>query len=733
MPIARFQMPDGRIGRFEVPDGTTPDAAQSMIESNYEALIPKDSAPKQDIAGPSLARTALDQGLQGATFGFSDEPMDAIGALFAKYTPEALGGNPELFKDQSIGDIYGQARNLSKDRLQQEVQQNPFTSIASNIAGGLLTGGAGATTKAGSAVANSLRTGNAASRIIKGALAGSASGGLYGAGSADDGNRLEGAEQGAAYGGVVGGAIPAVSAAGGAIKNAILPNVSDPITAALAQKALDEGIPLRRSQISDSRVAQGIASVTKDIPFSGAGAFADKQTTAFNKAVLAKAGIDAEKATPAILSDAADDFNKKFSSIIGKTTVNIDTAALDDLGKIEQEASKRYGADGRKLVGSYIDDVLSSGGKIDGQTYQNTRSQLGKMAKAKGASDPFMAGLLKNIQSTLDDAALRSLPSAEQQQWQEVRQQYGAFKTIQKAMNSTSGQAAIGNISPAALASAAKTGNPNYARGAGELNDLARIGGRFVRDNVPNTGTAQRLMTYGALGSAGTAAALNPAILVAALKAIGTSAAFNAADTSQSLVRNAIKGNAGRAVSPLLSIPAGAAAAAIHGTPETTAPLKIAARPKQNPSLVDRFAQAESAGNPNAVNPDSTSTASGLLGFTNGTWKRMVAKYGYENGVKLSDKNDPGAQKLMAQALIDENRPKLASSLGREPTDGELYLAHFAGADGAKRLLAASENTPAARVLPQAAQQPGNKSIFYDGKRLRSVGEVVQLLENKVN
>lgn len=31
MPVARYQMPDGRIARFEVPDGTTPEQAQSMI------------------------------------------------------------------------------------------------------------------------------------------------------------------------------------------------------------------------------------------------------------------------------------------------------------------------------------------------------------------------------------------------------------------------------------------------------------------------------------------------------------------------------------------------------------------------------------------------------------------------------------------------------------------------------------------------------------------------------
>ena len=30
MPVARFQLQDGRIGRFEVPDGTTPEQAQSV-------------------------------------------------------------------------------------------------------------------------------------------------------------------------------------------------------------------------------------------------------------------------------------------------------------------------------------------------------------------------------------------------------------------------------------------------------------------------------------------------------------------------------------------------------------------------------------------------------------------------------------------------------------------------------------------------------------------------------
>lgn len=37
MPVARFQMPDGRIARFEVPEGTTPGQAQEMISAQFSA------------------------------------------------------------------------------------------------------------------------------------------------------------------------------------------------------------------------------------------------------------------------------------------------------------------------------------------------------------------------------------------------------------------------------------------------------------------------------------------------------------------------------------------------------------------------------------------------------------------------------------------------------------------------------------------------------------------------
>jgi hypothetical protein len=64
--------------------------------------------------------------------------------------------------------------------------------------------------------------------------------------------------------------------------------------------------------------------------------------------------------------------------------------------------------------------------------------------------------------------------------------------------------------------------------------------------------------------------------------------------------------------------------------------------------------------------------------------------------------------------------------IGRRPTDGELYMAHFMGVSGAAKLIANAEDNPqasGARLFPNAAA--ANRSIFYDRRgRARSVSEV---------
>lgn len=96
MPVARFEMPDGRIARFEVPEGTTPEQAQAQIEAMIAGgEISGQSAPAQKPApaggnpqpSPDNGRSEspLPDWLQQADRWAQDNVpgMDALGELAA--------------------------------------------------------------------------------------------------------------------------------------------------------------------------------------------------------------------------------------------------------------------------------------------------------------------------------------------------------------------------------------------------------------------------------------------------------------------------------------------------------------------------------------------------------------------------------------------------------------------------------------------------------------------------
>jgi len=160
-------------------------------------------------------------------------------------------------------------------------------------------------------------------------------------------------------------------------------------------------------------------------------------------------------------------------------------------------------------------------------------------------------------------------------------------------------------------------------------------------------------------------------------------------------------------------------------------------------------AQVESNLNPNAR--VSTSSAGGLFQFIDQTWlgtlKQQGAALGYgvyadaitqlpSGRYAVTDPRmqkavmnlrfDPAANALMAGAFTRANAESLEDQLGRKPTEGELYIAHFLGPGGASRLIHLAEsnpNTSAATVFPAAAS--ANLSIFHDRNgRARGAKEV---------
>ncbi len=171
-----------------------------------------------------------------------------------------------------------------------------------------------------------------------------------------------------------------------------------------------------------------------------------------------------------------------------------------------------------------------------------------------------------------------------------------------------------------------------------------------------------------------------------------------------------------------------------------------------------KTAQRESAFDEDAK--ARTSSASGLFQFIESTWLETVKEAGPQHGLAhladhiertasgryhvadpkmrqeiLALRDNAEVASVMAGALTQKNAAYLRQHLGRDPSDGELYIAHFLGAAGARKLIEMAHSNPdqsASAVFSRQAR--ANKSIFFhrDGAA-KSMSEVYAGLVSKHN
>jgi hypothetical protein len=134
-----------------------------------------------------------------------------------------------------------------------------------------------------------------------------------------------------------------------------------------------------------------------------------------------------------------------------------------------------------------------------------------------------------------------------------------------------------------------------------------------------------------------------------------------------------------------------------------------------------------------------TSSASGLYQFIEQSWLRVMKQHGTEHGLgwaadsisttssgrmAVSDpnmrrailalRNDPQTASIMAAEHASDNKDAIESSLGRDATGTDLYMAHFLGLGGARSFLGAMQDNPnrtGATMFPAAAR--ANRNVFY--------------------
>lgn len=668
-------------------DGGDAQSASAFLDS-------KEDRPHTPV-DQGIGRTALDQAMQGATFGFGDEVSDRLGAVGAKLYDKTLGDN--VTNGQSIGDLVNEARANTKQRLSDEFNTRPALSIGSNLAGALLTGGAGEETAAGSAIGDALKSGSLGARIGKGALAGAASGAVYGTGAANDGNRLEGAEQGALTGAVAGGAVPAVGGALSDVGNTVIN----------AGRGL-----LARSPQAVQDAAQNLKNNASDIY---------KQMRAAGAVFHKDAGNELSQGIDAALNNPEHDFIPE---------LNPKTQAIVD------RINKRIEKDGSISL-SHLDQY---------------RRMLGKIG---GSEDGVSAGAVRNaIDGFVDNAEGSYLQngSAEGlnllQQGRKQYQQASKFEDISDILTRADGdpnkiKAGLTRFldntnntrgwSPEELAAL-----KDAASGSG-TEKLLKMGGKFGFDLGTSKGLGNTVAPL--VGGAITGSPIAPVA--------GTVARYGqklaGRGKAESLLRT-LEGKGGDIkINPegLGALPSSAPAAQIENQPQQQLPAprtvtqyqpmsyssEVPIAPKETPDI-SGFSKAESGDNPNAQS--KTSSASGLFQFTNKTWADMVNKYGAQTGIGLRDKANPDAQRTMAGLLAKDNVQYLQKTIGRVPTKGELYAAHVLGGPGAAKLINADPNREAIMLFPRQVLD-ANRTLFFNGKQPRTVAQLQQLLTQKVS
>lgn len=509
MPIARFEMPDGRVARFEVPDGTSPEQASAMIQ---ESMAQQPAQPEQsfgqrvkdELIGSMPAQVGMGA-LRGAA---------SIGStLLAPYdmAKDALAGKGLSLESNRArrASIDDGMRSMGADTDSIAYGAGKIgTEIAGTAGvGGLLAKGAGAVGMSGPVV-RALSTSGMSSGATgaKGLLSRAAGGAISGGVSAGLINPEE-----AQTGALVGGALPVgmkLAGEAGRVGGKLLrPSVRNED---LARTAIEKyNIPLGIGDVTDNRLLQATRSILNDAPITGGmgqGAREAKQQ-ALNSAVGQTFGAPEKKLTIDVVDKAKERLGGEFDRIWNNNSLNVDGGLISTMQSLDEVASKLPRNEGGSLSAE-IKDLFSKmefapdgSVKIPGQVANKFQQYLRRRSEStvglRNELNDLRQGIIQSFNASVspEDAAALTL----------TRNQYKAFKTVEPILRSAelgvAGREA-GDIPAALLPNAV---NKSYSRLADQpLAELSQIASQFMVDRVPQTGGSARA----ALQNTGIGAAL---------------------------------------------------------------------------------------------------------------------------------------------------------------------------------------------------------------------------------
>lgn len=269
-----------------------------------------------------------------------------------------------------------------------------------------------------------------------------------------------------------------VMASGRAAANAISPELRQ-----LAQYGESIGLPLTGADLAKTEFVRRLASMTDNLPFSGAAGRQATREAATGRQVAKLIGQDADTLNQGVMADAYRDMGRRYDEFFAEG-MKVDQSLLGKLNEVTEFAAGNLDDTAARAAANFAERVRTQikDGQISGDTLQSLDQQARKLATGGGDRQTVMM----ELREALHDAFGRQSSAAKSAEWRRLNQQYANYKTIEPVVARNPQ-----GISADQLMSAVNStgrGKARMARGeAGDIGNLALLGAQMRKPRTSKT------------------------------------------------------------------------------------------------------------------------------------------------------------------------------------------------------------------------------------------------------